>query len=55
MGHTAVSAAQAASVTLSIWQHGAKENNSNFASFNSVVYAKTSKIQMGPNIYTDDG
>ena len=26
MGHTAVSAIQASSVTLTIWQHGAKEN-----------------------------
>ena len=51
MGHTAVSATQVSSVNISIWQHGAKENNSNFATFNSVVYTKTSKIQMGPNIY----
>ena len=30
MGHTAVSAIQASSVTLKIWQHGAKENCCNF-------------------------
>ena len=51
MGHTTVLAAQASSVTLSIWQHGAKEKYNNFASFNSVVYTKTSKLQVGPNIY----
>ena len=37
MGHTAVSASQASSVTLQIWQHGAKENNCNFATFNGIV------------------
>ena len=50
MGHTAVSATQASSMTLQIWQHGAKENNCNFAPFNRVVDTKTSIIQMGPNI-----
>ena len=52
MDHTAVSATQASSVTLSIWKLGAKKNNSNFASSNSVVYTKTSKSQMGPSIYS---
>ena len=33
-----------------VWQHGAKENYCNFASLNSVVDTKTSKIQIGPNI-----
>ena len=47
MGHTAVSATSA---TLKIWQHGAKENYCNFASFNRVVDTKTSVIQMGPII-----
>ena len=50
MGHTAVPATLASSVTLQIWQHGAKENYCKFASFNSVVDRKTSKIQMRPNI-----
>ena len=49
MCHTAVSATQASSVTLQIWQHGAKENYCNFASFNTVVDTKTSIIQMGLN------
>ena len=38
------------SVTLQIWQHGAKENYSNFAASNRVVDTKTWIIQMGPNI-----
>ena len=50
MGHTAVSATKAYSVTLQIWQHAAKENNSNFATFFGVVDRKTSTNQMGPNI-----
>ena len=37
-------------MTLKIWQHAAKENYCNFASFNRVVDTKTSIIQMGPNI-----
>ena len=41
MGHTAVSATQASSVTLYIWQHGAKENYSTFETFNMVVDTKT--------------
>ena len=36
MGHTAVSATEASSVTLQIWQHGAKGNYCNFASFSRV-------------------
>ena len=32
MGHTAVSATQPSSVTLYIWQHGAKENYRKFGS-----------------------
>ena len=47
MGHTAVSATNASSVTLQIWQHRAKGNISNFASFNRVVDTKTSIIQNG--------
>ena len=50
MGHTAVSATQASSVTLQIWQHGAKKNNCNLTSFNRVVDKKTGIIKMGPNI-----
>ena len=50
-GHTAVSATEASSVTRQIWQQGAKDNNCNFATFNSVVNTKTSIIQMEPNIY----
>ena len=50
MGHTAVSAIQASSVTLKIWQHGAKENYCNFTIFNRVVDKKTSIIKMGSNI-----
>ena len=50
MGHTAVSATQAFSVTLRIWQNGAKENYCNFASFKRVVDKKSNIIQMGPNI-----
>ena len=52
MGHTAVSATEASSVTLYIRQHGAKESYSNFASFNRVVDTKASVhvIQMGQTI-----
>ena len=50
MGHSAVSATQASSVTLKIWQHGDKENYCKFVSFNREVDTKTSKFQMGPNI-----
>ena len=41
MCHIAVSATQAASVTLYIWQHGAKENHSKFETLNIVVNTKT--------------
>ena len=41
MDHTAVSATQALSVTLNIWQHGAKENYSTFKTLNMVVNTKT--------------
>ena len=37
MGHTAVSTIKVSSVTLKIWQHGAKDNYCNFATFNRVV------------------
>ena len=37
MDHTAVSATQASSVTLFIWQNGAKESDYKFASFHRVV------------------
>ena len=50
MGHTAVSAIQASSVTLLIWQHGAKERYSNFSTFSWLVDTKISIIKMGPNI-----
>ena len=50
MDYIAVSASQASSVTLYIWQHGAKENRSKFETFNMVVNTKTCIIQMGPNI-----
>ena len=50
MGHTAVSATQASSVTHYIWQHGAKENYSKYKTLNMVVNTKTLIIQMGPNI-----
>ena len=50
MGHTAVSANQASSVTHDIWQHGAKENYSKFETFNIVINTKTLIIQMGTNI-----
>ena len=50
MDHTAVSATQASSVTLYNWQHGAKENNIKFETFNMVVNTKTCVIPMGPNI-----
>ena len=35
---------------INIWQHGAKKNYCNSASFNMVVYTKTSIIQIEPNI-----
>ena len=54
VGHTAVSATQASSVTLKIWQHEAKENNCKFASFKRVGNTKTSIIQMGPNTLNVD-
>ena len=50
MGHTAVSATIASSVTLQIWQDGAKDNYCNFPTFNGIVDAKTIIIQTGPNI-----
>ena len=37
MDHTAVSATQASSMTLQIWQNGAKEKYCNFATFNRIV------------------
>ena len=49
MGHTAVSATQASSVTFLFWQHGAKENNSKFETFKLVVNTKSCIIQMVPN------
>ena len=49
MGHTAVSATQASSVTLQIWQNGAKEEYCNFATFNRIVDTKTNIIQTEPN------
>ena len=44
MGHTAVSTTKASSVTLKIWQNGAKVKYSNFATFNRIVDTKTSII-----------
>ena len=49
MGHTAVLAIQASSVTLKNWQHGAKENGCNFATFNRVFNNRNVFNQMGPN------
>ena len=48
MGHTALSASKASSVT---WQHGANENYSNFATVNRIVDTKTIIIKKGPNIF----
>ena len=39
-------------MTLQVWQHEAKENYCNFASFNKIV-DKTIIIKMGPNILND--
>ena len=50
MGHTAVSTIKVSSVTLKIWQHGAKEKYWNFATCNRVVDKKTSIIEMGSKI-----
>ena len=50
MGHIAVSSIEASLLTLQNWQHVAKDNFCNFATFNSVVDTKASIIQMGPNI-----
>ena len=50
MGHTAVSATQASSVTLYIWQHEAQENYSKLETFNVVSNTKTFIIEMEPNI-----
>ena len=44
MGLTAVSTIKVSSVTLKIWQNGAKENYYNFATFNRIVDTKTSII-----------
>ena len=52
MGHNAVSATQASSVTLYIRQHGAKESYSKFASFKMVVKTNTSMIHVGSNTST---
>ena len=52
MGHTAVSATQASSITLQIWQHGAIENYCNFAFFNRLVDKKISIIQNGAKYIT---
>ena len=41
MGHTAVSAIEASSMTLQIWQHEARENNCNFENFNWTVNTLT--------------
>ena len=47
MGHTVVSVTQASSVTLQIWQHGAKESYCKFETSKMVVNTKTSIIQIG--------
>ena len=52
MGHTAVSATQASSVTHKKWQHGATYNYCTFTTFKMEVNTKTSVIQMGPNVLT---
>ena len=53
MDRTAVSATQASSVTLLIWQHGAKENYSKFGTFQKAVNTKASINQIWPNILND--
>ena len=50
MGHTVVSATWASSVTLYIWQNGAKEKHCKFASFNGIVDTKASIVQKEPHI-----
>ena len=40
------------SVTLMTWQHGPKENNCNFATFNRIFDTWTIIIKKGPNINT---
>ena len=51
MGHTAITSTKALSVILQIWQHGAKENNCNFTTFNRVVDIRLVFIQMRSNIH----
>ena len=46
MGHTAVSANQASSVTLKISQHGAKENYKKYETFKMEVNTKTAILQI---------
>ena len=50
MGHTVVSATQASSVTLYIWQHEAKGNYSKFETFIVVVNTKTFIVETEPKI-----
>ena len=49
MGHTAVSTTKVSSVTLLVWQNGAKEKYCNFSTFNMLGDTKTSIIQTKPN------
>ena len=46
MDHTAVSATEASSVTLQIWQRGAKQTYCNVEFFNSVVDTNKNKSEM---------
>ena len=46
MRKVTVSATQASSVTLKIWQHGTKENYSKFEIFKMAVNTKTSSEDM---------
>ena len=50
VGHAVVSATQTSSVTIWLWQHAAKENSCQLASWDSVVDTKTRINQMGSNI-----
>ena len=51
MGHTAVSVTLASLVNLSIWQHGANENDCNFETFNRVDDTKTSIDGIFPSVF----
>ena len=50
IGHAAVSATEASSVTLQIWQHGAKTNYCSYAIFIKNVYTSSTIIEMESNV-----